>query len=590
MVDVHIFGMNPGGHHFTNVIFHLVNALLLFFILNRATGGAFQSGFVAALFALHPLHVESVAWISERKDVLSTLFWLLTMWSYLLFVERPNARRYVVVVACFVLGLMAKPMLVTLPFVLLLIDYWPLGRYQNWTMRNRSSRTEHPFIYLVVEKTPLFLLSAASCIITFVMQKTAGAVGSLDILPLNTRIANALISYVNYMVKMVWPFNLAVFYPYPKLMPTWQVAGAGILLIIISILIIRNIRAHPYLLVGWLWYLVTLIPVIGLVQVGKQAMADRYTYIPLIGLFILISWGGSKAVSKWCAKQLSGNNRPTVVASTILNVTAISIVAVLSVATWFQVQLWNNSIALYQHTLDVAGDSYVVHYNLGNAFFQQKLYDNAADHFKKALRINANSQKAMNNLGLALARMNRYDEAMNHYSHAMHLDPTFHEPHNNMGNIFALQGKLDSAVVHYLEAIKINPEYKDAHNNLGLAFIRQGKVDDAVSHFQKALAISPGFASANRNLNRTLTIKKNLDRAVDAMDQAMNMMKADRNSKHKLAMLHNKKQELDQAINNYQKALSIQPGYTKSALNIDNYGKVKRVKQEYRKLLSQIKS
>jgi tetratricopeptide (TPR) repeat protein len=389
------------------------------------------------------------------------------------------------------------------------------------------------------------------------------------------------------MVKMIWPLNLAVFYPYPKLLPAWQIAGAGILLLTISILVVRYSRARPYLLVGWFWYLTTLLPVIGLVQVGKQAMADRYTYIPLIGLFIMIAWGGANVFLKWSSNQFPEENRPTAIANTILSVTAISIVALLSVATWFQIQFWSSSITLYKHTLDVAGDSYVVHYNLGNAFLHQEAYDNAADHFRKALGIEANSQKALNNLGFALAKLHRFDEAMNHYSHAMRLDPTFSEPHNNMGNIFALQGKLDRAVVHYLEAIKINSEYKDAHNNLGLALIRQGRVDDAVSHFQKALAISPDFASANRNLNRTLLIKKNLDRAVDAMDQAMNMMKEDLDSKHKLAMLHNKKQALDQAVNNYQKALSIQPGYTKSALNIDNYGKVKRVKQKYRKLLSQ---
>ena len=435
------------------------------------------------------------------------------------------------------------------------------------------------------------MLAAASCIITFMVQKTGGAVGSLDILPLSTRIANALVSYVSYMAKMVWPFNLAVFYPYPKLLPTWQVAGAGLLLISISLIVILNVRARPYLFVGWFWYLVTLIPVIGLVQVGRQAMADRYTYIPLIGLFIVITWGGATDVLRWFSIQLSGKNRAIAIADRLLFAAAISIVIVLSVTTWFQIQFWRNSIALYEHALNVAGDSYVVHYNLGNAFLQQNEYSNAVDHFKKSLRIDPNSKEAMNNLGLALAGLNRFDEAMDYYSHAMRLDPSFSDPHNNMGNIFALQGKLDRAVSYYLEAIRLNLEDKDSHNNLGLALTRQGKIDEAVYHFRKALVIKPDFASANRNMNRTLAIKNKLDHAVDSMHQLMNMIMGTPDINSKLVdMLHNKKKDLDQVINDYQKVLSAQPGYTENALNIDNYAKVKNVKQEYRKLLSKLKS
>jgi tetratricopeptide (TPR) repeat protein len=540
---------------------------------------------VAALFAIHPLHVESVAWISERKDVLSTLFWMLTMWGYLSYVGRPNTYRYLWVVFCFILGLMAKPMLVTLPFALLLLDYWPLARYKNWKSRTQSPHTQYPLIYLIYEKTPLFLLAAASCIITFSVQKTAGAVGSLEILPLNTRIANALVSYVSYMVKMVWPCNLAVFYPHPEVFTIWQVAGTGLLLLSISLLSIRHAGKRPYFFVGWFWYVLTLIPVIGLVQVGRQAMADRYTYIPLIGLFIVIAWEGYNSVLSWCSKKLSGKNRPIVLANRILSLTAVSILIVLSVVTWFQIKYWGNSIKLYKHALDVAGDSYVIHSNLGMAFFHQEKYENAIDHFKKALRIHSNSQGVMNSLGLTLARLNRLDEAMDHFVHALHLDPEFFEPHNHLGNLFASQGKLDIAIDHYLEAIKLNSKDSDVHNNLGLALIRQGKIDKAIFHFQKALEMTPEFSSANRNLNKTLTIKKKIDQAVDNMYQALNSFMENPYLNTKLEDLYKKKKELDIAIGYYQKALSTQPGYSKNTLNMDNYDNVNTIKKEYFKTI-----
>jgi len=545
MIDVEIYGMNPGGHHLTNVIFHIVNSLLLFIILKKATGGFWQSGFVAALFAIHPLHVESVAWISERKDVLSTLFWMLTMWGYIAYVERPNVYRYIWVVVFFILGLMSKPMLVTLPFVLLFLDYWPLNRYQNWNVGTQSSHIEYPFIHLFYEKIPLFLLVAALCIVTFSVQKTSGAVASLEILPLNTRIANALSSYVSYMVKMVWPCNLAVFYPHPKVFTVWQVAGTGLLLLSISLLSIRHAGKRPYLFVGWFWYVLTLIPVIGLVQVGRQSMADRYTYIPLIGLFIVIAWEGYSSLLKWCSKKWSEENKQTAYGNLMLSMTSVSILIALSVVTWFQIQCWDNSIKLYKHALDVAGDSYIIHSNLGIAFFHQEKYENAIDHFKKALRINSNSQEAMNNLGLTLARLNRLDEAMNHYSHAIRLDPKFSEPHNNMGNLLALQGKLDKAVIHYLDAIEIDSEDPDVHNNLGLALIKQGKIDEAIFHFQKALEMKPEFLSANRNLNKILTIKKKIDQAVDNMHQALNSFMENPCLNNKLEGLYKKKEELD---------------------------------------------
>ncbi|MBL7207805.1 MAG: glycosyltransferase family 39 protein, partial [Desulfobacterales bacterium] len=337
MLDCQIYGLNPCGHHFTSVFFHILNSILLFLVFKRMTGAFWKSAFVAALFALHPLHVESVAWAAERKDVLSAFFWMLTMGSYIRYVERPGTNRYLLVLLFFALGLMAKPMLITLPFVLLLLDYWPLGRFhvrkpeaaqpseekpqkdtkskkrksrkrlaKNAVQAKKTTGSDYQWslaLSLLWEKIPLFVLAAASSVVTFFVQQSGGAVRSLDALPLFVRISNALVSYISYIVKMILPHNMAILYPHPKDFSIWQVAGACLLLACISFIAIRSMKRYPYFAVGWLWYLGTLVPVIGLVQVGLQSMADRYTYIPLTGIFIIIAWGISDLAAKWCYKK-----------------------------------------------------------------------------------------------------------------------------------------------------------------------------------------------------------------------------------------------------------------------------------------------
>ncbi len=316
MVDVQLFGLQPGWHHLTNLLFHLASTLLLFLVLHRMTKALWQSAFVAALFALHPLHVQSVAWVAERKDVLSTFFWMLTMGTYASYVAKPGLKRYLTLLLCFALGLMAKPMLVTLPFVLLLLDYWPLQRLeqkrppQEGLSKDKSTTSpvripvqpvgHWPLIRpLLIEKIPLFALAALSSIVTYLVQHHGGAVQSLETFPPGVRMANAFVSYITYMVKMLWPTNLAVFYPYPTSWPLWQVLGSAALLITITVLVIRGAKKRPYAAVGWFWYVGTLVPVIGVVQVGRQALADRYTYIPLVGLFIIVAWAVPELLKKW---------------------------------------------------------------------------------------------------------------------------------------------------------------------------------------------------------------------------------------------------------------------------------------------------
>ena len=537
MLDCELFGLNPKGHHLTSVLFHIVNSLLLFLILRWMTGAPWRSGLVAALFALHPLHVESVAWVAERKDVLSTFFLFLTLLSYLWYVERPGFYRYLVIILFFTLGLMAKPMLVTLPFVLLLLDYWPLERIRlgqsgmSHAGQHRSATsTKKPKAQAfspLLEKTPLFVLAALSCLVTFLVQRSGGAVGALEIYPFNIRIANALVSYVSYIIKMFWPQNLAVFYPHPgQSLPLWQAAGAGLLLLAISITVIRLGRRYPYLFVGWFWYVGTLVPVIGLVQVGAQAMADRYTYVPLIGLLFMITWGVADLLGSW------RYGKPA------LAVAAISLLSALMVCTFLQLKYWKNSITLFEHTLQVTNNNSQIHNNLGNVLTQRGNLQEAISHYTKALEISPNYAEAHINIGVALTKQGRFKEAIKHYSAALklksnsaelhnnlgvalysqgdvrgaienyltavQLKPDYAEAHNNLGNGLAKLGKLAEAEIHYSKALKLRADYPQAHNNLGVALARQGKLNEAIAHFREAVRLAPDFAQARANLELAL--------------------------------------------------------------------------------------
>jgi tetratricopeptide (TPR) repeat protein len=505
MLDCELYGLNPAGHHLTNLLLHMANALLLFLVFHRMTHAVWKSAFVAALFALHPLHVESVAWASERKDVLSTLFWILTMGTYASYVKAPGLKRYLLVLVCFVLGLMAKPMLVTLPFVLLLLDYWPLGRWPFKLLAHaQPPQIEHldhvndqgkRVTHLLVEKGPLLVLAVVFSIVAFLAQEHGGATKSFASFPMEVRVANALLSYVGYMGKMLWPKNLAVFYPHPGITVTmWQAAPAGLLLVALSILTIRLAKGHPYLPVGWLWYLGTLVPVIGLVQVGDHAMADRYTYVPLIGLFIVMAWGLPDILAKWPHRRAA-----------IATLTA-GLLAALMICSRLQVRYWQDSITLFQHALCVAPDNPPAHTNLGVAFAGQGEAEKAIWHYAEALRIEPNYLEARINLGGALAGQGKLEEAIAHYLEALRIKPDFADAHYNMGNALARRGRLADAIAHYSEAVRIKPDDAEAHNNLGIALASRERTADAVVHFHEALRIRPGFAEARHNL--TLALQK----------------------------------------------------------------------------------
>jgi Flp pilus assembly protein TadD len=519
MVDCQLHGLNPAGHHLANLLFHVLNTLLLYLVFRRLTGSIWRSGFVAALFALHPLHVESVAWVAERKDVLSTFFWMFTIWAYARYVEIPGFWRYLLTLFTFALGLMAKPMLVTLPFVLLLLDYWPLERFRveqtggNTTATSRALKTQRSsFPLLLWEKTPFFALTAVSGVVTLFAQKSGGALGAMDIYPVKIRIANTLVSYVSYIGKMIWPQNLAVFYPHPgQSLTVWQAALAGLLLVVVSVVVIGARRRYPYLLVGWLWYVGTLVPVIGLVQVGMQAMADRYTYVPLIGLFIIIAWGVPDLLAKWRYRRA------------IITTSVGILISAMTICTWLQVRHWKSSITLFEHALQVTPKNHVAHNNLGNALEQQDRVDEAIRHLSEALELKPDFAGAHNNLGNALAKQGNFNEAVAHFSKAIQLKPDFAGAHLNLGNALEHQDRVDEAIFHFARALQHKPDFAEAYYNMGNALARQGKLNEAVSHFSKALQFKPYFAEAHNNLGTILARQGELNEAIFHFSEALRL-------------------------------------------------------------------
>lgn len=492
LLDVALFGMNAGGMLFTNLMLHVFSTLVLFAALRRMTGAAWRSALVAALFALHPLNVESVAWVAERKNVLSTLFWMLTMWGYCRYAQQPGRWRLALTLSFFILGLMAKPMLVTLPFVLLLMDYWPLGRWVLFPASATGSPVGTrlpacPLDRLILEKMPFFLIAAGFSALAYVAQEWGGALPSLDACPLPVRAANALVSYAVYLRKMIWPFDLTLFYPHPGMPSMGRMALAMVVVVFISWVAVRRIRSQPWFIVGWLWYLGTLVPVIGLVQIGIFAMADRFAYIPLIGVFIMAAWAGAGDTGRPYRQKA-------------LTLGWVLILVVMVGVTRHQVRYWENTTTLFRHALAVAGPNALYYELLGAALADNGETDAAIRHYRKALELNPNNGETLSNLGAALADQGSMAAAADRLQAALHIDPSLKKAHNNLGNLMARQGRLDEAIAHYRRALEIDPVMATAINNLGVALARQGNVDAAVALFERALQIKPDYASAQKNL------------------------------------------------------------------------------------------
>ena len=593
MLDVQLLGMNPGSHHLVNLLFHLLNTVLLFLVLKQMTDELWCSAFVAALFALHPLHVESVAWIAERKDVLSTFFWLLTMMAYVRYVKSPGIFHYFAIVLFFSLGLMSKPMLVTLPLILLLLDYWPLGRMQemqktppeptptsgmeNQRKKNRrrpaaprqpspsrGKRSWQLVFPLVYEKIPLLALSALTGVVALYTQKQGGAMASLSDFALPERIAIAFVSFATYLWKMFWPSGLAFFYPieFPS---SLTVLICVLLFCAATAASIRWAGRRPYLLVGWLWFVITLLPVIGIIKVGEASMADRYTYITLTGPFMVIAWGLRDLTARLTFRRVA------------LSCLAAVVVLGMMTLTYTQIRYWRDDESLFRHALSVTRNNHVAHHNLGIYYMDQGNLDEAGHHLRRVLEISPNYPRGLYNWGILMLRQGRVPEALEPLRRATILDAGSHDAYYalgraylllnrehdaiaafesairtgkfraetcvgitealtaagrldealqyiyqalkwlpsesrlyyNAGLILAYQGHLDDSIAQFRKAVLMNPNYAKAHNNLGSALLLNGQTDESIRHFQEAIRIDPDYRMARANLKDALAQKKN---------------------------------------------------------------------------------
>jgi tetratricopeptide (TPR) repeat protein len=473
MLDCQLYALNPKGHHLTNLLFHLASVWLLFEVLRRMTGAPWRSAAVAALFGVHPLHVESVAWIAERKDVLSGFFFMLCLGAYLRFTERRTVWRYVVLLLVFSLGLLAKSMLVTVPCVLLLLDVWPLGRLPltSWQEARPALRS------LLVEKIPLFAVTLVMSAITVYTQQQSLA--KLDAVPISRRVGNVLTSYASYLGKTFWPAKLAVFYPLPGAVPVGKTIAAAFLLIVITVLVLLRLRRSPWLTVGWLWFVGMMVPVIGILQVGRQGMADRYTYLPAIGLFLAVVWE---------VADLTGRRRVTKFA---MGAVAAGLLAVLALACRMQVDTWKNSKTLFLHAIVVTDRNYLAHLNYGVALAHEGNADAAMKEYYKALAIQPNMMEAQAALGNALHQQGRYYQALPHLRLAIRLNPESAQLHHTLAINLEDMGLHDEAIDELEEALEISPRFADAEYGLGSILQKQGNTDEALEHYQKALKINP---------------------------------------------------------------------------------------------------
>jgi len=560
MLDCQLYGLNAGGHHLTNVLLHATTAVLLFLVLGRLTGGFWPSALVAALFAVHPLHVESVAWVTERKDMLSGLFFVLTLGAYGWYARRPfSLSRYLLLVTVFVMGLMAKPMLVTLPLVLLLLDYWPLRRMASAADISpaggeRRGRFSLP-MRCVLDKIPLLLLVALFCGVTY--WTMSNVVASEEQLPFSWRIANALVSYVAYLSQFICPLGLAPFYPHPGTdLPLWKVIGAGVVLASISAGVLACRRRYPYLLVGWLWYAGMLVPVIGLVQVGAAAMADRFTYLPQIGLDVALAWGAADLCRSWPSRRW------------VCGIASASVFAALMGCAWRQTSFWRDSETLWTHALACTSRNNVAHNNLGLALAGRDRLDEAMAHYREALEIKPSHVEALTNLGVAFARLGRFGEAMAQYRQALEIKPDAAETHYDLGVALARLGRFDEAMAHYRKALEIKPDHFEALNNLGVALARLGRLGEAIAQYRQALEIKPGYLEAHNNLGNALADGGQFDEAMAQYRQALEIKPDSVEAHNNLGRLLARLGRFGEATAQYRQAVEIKPDSAEAYNNL----------------------
>jgi Flp pilus assembly protein TadD len=552
MLDCQIFGLKPWGHHLTNVLLHATNTVLLFLVLKRMTGKTGRCFFVAALFGLHPLHVQSVAWVAERKDVLSSLFWLLTMLAYVRFVEESKVHApspgsgatmiqksrlfYSAALVCFALGLMAKPMLVTLPCVLLLLDYWPLGRLKKQQLGN-----------VLLEKAPFFALAAIASAVTFAVQKHQDAVASFTTETFPLRLENAMVAYAGYLGKLFCPTGLCAYYPLPRHWPLEKIAWAAVILTAISFFAAVLWRRRPWLLVGWLWFVGTLVPVIGLVQVGAQAMADRYSYVPSVGMLVLTIWGADELTRRWRHHAV------------VLSLAGVVAIILCFVSTRQQLGYWRDGETLFRRAIAITGANVVACQNLGCALEKDGHFDEAIGQFKIALDLQPDNADLHSNLGTALAGQKRYDEAIVQYLEAIKYDSNCASAYDNLGFALNKKGRFDEAVVQLQKALSLDRENPATYRNLGDSFDKLGRFDDAISQYQQALNLDPGLAVARCELGISLGHKGLLGEAVQQLQEAAMLDPGNADIHYNLGNALVRNGQLDEAVGQFQAALKLKP-------------------------------
>jgi tetratricopeptide (TPR) repeat protein len=566
MADISLFGQNAGAHHLMSVAYHLANVILLFSALTLMTGSLWRSAFVAAIFALHPLQVESVAWVAERKNVLSTLFWLLTLVCYLRYVQYRSRRWYLLAIGSFCLGLMSKPMIVTLPFCLLLLDYWPLGRWQRKASLASPGNRKKPTKQirkdlspgdLIREKIPFLVLSAASIVVTYVAQSRERAVIGFDGFPTFMRVANAVVSYVTYLHQFLWPRGLAVFYPHPSIFVPWQVFLDFVLLLVITILVIRGAARHPYLPVGWFWFFGTLAPVIGLVQVGMQSRADRYMYVPMIGLCILAAWGVPDLLRHFQFSRKSA-----------LGIAAGAVLGGCLVTTWMQLQHWKNTWTLFTHALDVTVGNYVAHSAIGSEFVRQGRIDEAVTHYSEALRLWPGYFVVHNNLGIILAQRGRTHEAIDHYLASLRFNPRSAETHVNLGSALLDVGETEKALEHFREAVRLDPNSAGAYNGLGIAQSNLGQWQEALSSLTQAVHLRPESAGIWSDLGNAYSRSGQINEAVQCLEKSLQLGPKNAQTHYNLGVALAIAGRTSDAIAHYQEAVQIRPDYADAYNNL----------------------
>jgi tetratricopeptide (TPR) repeat protein len=487
ILDYKLYGFNAGGYHVTNVILHILSSLLLFWLFNRMTGAIWKSAFVAAFFALHPLHVESVAWIAERKDVLSAFFWMLTLCLYVYYKERPVIKRYMLVLFCFILALMSKPVVVTLPVIMILLDYWPLSRYGIGI----ESRNDKLLLWQLKEKMPFIILSIIVIIINLYNLQNKSLITidttyrtSSEEFSLLSRIANAPVAFVTYLEKIFWPNDLAILYPFSDTFPFWRDLGAALLIIVISAAVIAVAKRLQYLFVGWLWYAITILPAIGIIQAGNEAMADRYTYLPSIGIGIMLAWGIPFLFSSEDIRKK------------ILFPAGIAALAILAILTWQQCGYWKDSATLFSHTLQVTKDNHLAHNNFGLALFAEGKTEEAIDHYNQAIRLQPNYAIAYNSRGQIYGYLGQYQRAIEDLNKAIRLKPNYKDAYNNRGFAYGKLGQYQLAIENYDKAIRLQPNNAAvAYSNRGLTYGYLGQYQRAIEDFDKSIQLQPNAAT-----------------------------------------------------------------------------------------------